>query len=264
MQGIAGGEPVSRAKAPGVDAGGNRFDASGRKAVALDELLAQRLSSRNDARRGARVQPAAEGIARHRRRDVARAHHWVRPSQRGERQRAQPGVGRAVRAHHVAAVAPEPAGERLHAREALGRDRQRDGLYLPGRRFRADSRIGRAKQLYIMAAAREALRFRQHPDLLPAPAERRLGVDDNQTLHSGETFEKSTRLTASARAKVAPPTKSAATTPDFFLLLKLRLDLESPMHDFTLRAERFTAAGAANHTLPALRTVFSSDPAVSN
>ena len=85
---------VAGAEARRVDPGRHRVDALRGEAVALDEVLLQRLAGGHDARRGARIQPARWGVARHRGGAVAGAHGRHRPAHGEQRQRRKPGVGR--------------------------------------------------------------------------------------------------------------------------------------------------------------------------
>src|SRR2546430_2524763 len=69
-----------------VHAGRDRIDAQGGKAVALDEVALQELPGGDDARGGARVEPARDCVARYRRAAVARVDHREGPAHHQKRE----------------------------------------------------------------------------------------------------------------------------------------------------------------------------------
>src|SRR5258706_11008855 len=104
---------------------------------------------------------------------MARAH-----DRKPRAERDQPRIGRAVRAHHIDRIASQPAAQREQSIEALRRNRQGYRAQPPAWRFVIDARFERAEKRDVMTAPRESLRLGKNAQLLPAPAERGLRMDD--------------------------------------------------------------------------------------
>src|SRR5213078_4881302 len=104
---------------------------------------------------------------------MARAHDGTPRAERD-----QPRIGRAMRAHHLGRIGPQPAAQRKQAIEALRRNRQRYRAQPPAWRLVIDARFERAEKRDVMTAPRESLRLGKDAQLLPAPAERGLRMDD--------------------------------------------------------------------------------------
>ena len=163
-----------------VDAGRHRHDALRVEPVVANQLLAQRIAGRHGPRGRPLVEPARGRVVRNGYRHVPRAHEdRCAGADDPASERGEPAVGRAVRVHDVrGGVAQRPVS--AETRRALATDRQRSYRHIEARRFVDDARSVRSNNRHVMAATAEACRFGQDADFLPAPAHRRLGVDDRQ------------------------------------------------------------------------------------
>src|SRR4051812_43681893 len=107
---------------------------------------------------------------------MTRTHDRHSQSQRS--QRGEPGIGRAMRAQDVRPVAVHPATQREQPTEALRRDGERYRAQAPIRSLAIDAGFERTNEGEVMAPVCEPPGLRQNAQLLPAPAERGLGVND--------------------------------------------------------------------------------------
>ena len=178
---------VARRIAGKVDAGRHRADLVGVQLQVADQVAAQAFAGGDDVGRGAAVEPARRGIAAHRRRDVADPHHRRRAVPEAGGQGHQPAVGGTVADDQVRRQGPQAAAQGAQAGHPFAADGDgldRDAAPL---RLAEDARFRRTQQQHAVAARDHAGHFGEHPDFLPAPAQRGLGMDHEQPIHTASS-----------------------------------------------------------------------------
>ncbi len=178
----AGHRPFPRPEAFEVDAGRDGDDVPGIGARLLDHLQAQALARGHDAPGRLAVEPARESVARHGRRDVPGAHDRRPVADHARGDGREPAVGRAVGVDDVEGAGIEELHHPAQAADRLAPDGDGERLQPVAGRGLEDARLPGRGERHLVAASRHAPRLGEHADLLSAPAERRLGVQDAKAL----------------------------------------------------------------------------------